>query len=91
MQCHIYRSSIKQGLYVWLKDKDGIEALPKPVQKQLGVAEFAMTIELTPTRTLGQEDPEVVLASLEEHGFHLQMPRDIEALVETIARSTTSR
>lgn len=90
MQCHIYRSSIKDGLYVWLKDKDGVDALPEPVQKQLGVAEFAMTIELTPTRSLQQEDPEVVLKNLEERGFHIQMPRDIEAIVESIARSPVS-
>jgi len=91
MQCHIYRSSIKEGLYVWLKDKDGVDALPEAVLKQLGDAEFAMSIELNAARKLGQEDAPTVLSNLEQQGFHIQMPRDIESLMESIARSTVKQ
>ena len=87
MQCYIYRSSIKEGLYVYLADEDGLEQLPEPLRKQLGVPEFSMSLDLQPDRRMGQEDARVVLANLESQGFHVQMPRDIEQLLEQIARN----
>ena len=100
MKCHVYRSSVKDGLYVYVAaggddqgtpgddgaDAPGLAALPGPVRRQLGRAELAMTIELEPGRKLGQEDVGEVLANLAERGFHVQMPRDIEPLVERAAR-----
>ncbi len=78
MQCWIYRSSVRDGLYVWLNKEDALDTLPEPVRRQLGAAELAMSIELHPGKKLGQEDPEVVMANLDAQGFHLQMPRNIE-------------
>lgn len=102
MKCHVYRSSVKEGLYVYVAASetdagatgDGSEppalaALPEPVRRQLGRAELAMTLELGPDRKLGQENVAEVLANLAERGFHVQMPRDIEPIVERIAREAT--
>lgn len=91
MQCYIYRSSIKEGLYVYLADEDGLENLPEPVLKQLGTPELAMTLDLLPDRKLGQEDVRVVLDNLTSQGFHLQMPRDIEEQLKKIAQSEQDR
>lgn len=90
MQCYIYRSSIKDGLYVYLALEDGLDALPDPVKKQLGDAEFAMALELTPTRKLGQEDTEKVIENLTNQGFHIQMPRDLETQLERLSMLPTS-
>ncbi len=68
-----------------MREPDDLDALPEPVRRQLGRAELAMTLELTPQRKLGQEDAATVLRNLEERGFHVQMPRDIEADVERAA------
>lgn len=89
MQCYIYRSSIKEGLYVYLADENGIEKLPAAVLKQLGAPEYAMSLELHPGKKLIQEDARTVLENLSTQGFHLQMPRDIEQQLETIARTAT--
>ncbi len=85
MQCYIYRSSIKEGLYVYLAEEDGLDNLPEPVLKQLGTPEFSMTLDLHPDRKLVQEDASAVLENLESRGFHVQMPRDIEHQLEAIA------
>lgn len=85
MQCYIYRSSIKEGLYVYLADENGLEELPEPVLKQLGTPVLAMTLDLLPDRKMGQEDAQVVLENLQTQGFHVQMPRDIEQQLKTIA------
>lgn len=82
MRVYIYRSSKKEGLYVYLRDQAQLETLPEPVTKQLGTAEFAMEFDLTADRKLGQEDATKVIANLESQGFHLQMPRDIEIQIE---------
>lgn len=87
MQCYIYRSSIKDGLYVYLAEEDGLEKLPAPVRKQLGVPEFAMSISLSTDTTLGQEDATTVLENMAAQGFHVQMPRDLEQQLESVARS----
>lgn len=88
MQCWIYRSSVRDGLYVWLRDEDGLEQLPDPVRRQLGQAELAMSIELTASSTLGQEDPAEVLENLSAQGFHVQMPRDIEPELLRVSRES---
>ena len=90
MQCYIYRSSIKEGLYVYLADEDGLSDLPEPVKKQLGTPEFSMTIDLHPDRNLVQEDVAVVLENLKTRGFHVQMPRDIEHQLEAIAMNANN-
>ena len=89
MQCYIYRSSIKDGLYVYLADEDGLERLPEPLRKQLGKAEFSMSLDLQPDRKMGQENAQVILDNLESRGFHVQMPRDIEQLMEQIAQNAS--
>ena len=86
MQCFVYRSSKKDGLYVYLADEDGLEKLPEPVQKQLGEPEFAMAIDLSKRTSLGHEDISEVRKNLENQGFHIQMPKDIEHLVAKAAK-----
>lgn len=76
-------------MYVYLAEEDGLEKLPAAVLKQLGTAEFAMSIELTAERKLGQENASTVLENIREQGFHVQMPRDLERQIESIARSAT--
>lgn len=81
MLCYVYRSSKKDGLYVYLADEDGLSQLPAPVLQQLGEAEMAMSIDLAKRTSLGHEDIDTVRNNLKEQGFHVQMPKNIEHLV----------
>jgi len=85
MQCFVYRSSKKEGLYVYLREKDRLDLLPPPLKAEMGVAELALTFELDTNKKLGSEDPLKVISNLEKQGFHVQMPRDVESLIETLA------
>lgn len=90
MQVHVYRSTLKRGLYVYLTDHDGLERLPPPVRRRVGRAEFALSFDLRPDRRLGSENPAEVLENLRRHGFHVQLPRDIEPeLIEIAERAST--
>ncbi|HHJ12638.1 MAG TPA: YcgL domain-containing protein [Chromatiales bacterium] len=74
MQCFVYRSSRKADTYVYLPRRDDFSDIPEELMRILGRLEFALEFELTPERKLAQEDPVQVLRSLQERGFHLQMP-----------------
>ena len=90
MKVYIYRSTRREGMYVYVDRPDAINQLPAPVIGQLGAAEFAMEIELTKDRKLGQEDSAVVIDNLEKQGFHVQMPKDIEAELQQAADQATT-
>jgi len=85
MQCFVYRSSKKEGLYVYLREKDTLALLPSPLREEMGDAEFALSFELDASRKLNSQDPQEVINNLEERGFHVQMPEDIEALLAKLA------
>ncbi|MFK7855603.1 MAG: YcgL domain-containing protein [Granulosicoccus sp.] len=91
MQCYIYRSSIKEGLYVYIAEENGLEKLPEPVLKQLGTPEFSMKLDLHDGRKLIQENTLDVIESLKTRGFHIQMPRDIEDQLQAIANNANHK
>ncbi len=85
MQCFVYRSSIKAGLYVYLLHEDGLDALPDPIRRQMGAAELALSFDFSQDRTLSSENPADVRKNLENLGYHVQMPKDIEPLLKKIS------
>lgn len=90
MICYIYRCSAKNDMYLYLKEQDDFDVLPAPVKKSLGETEFTMELEITPEKKLARENPAKVIANLEEHGFHLQLPSDksIEEIMAEIAQKS---
>lgn len=85
MQVTIYRSSVKDGLYVYVKTETTLESLPTPVLKQLGNPEKAMDLELDKDRKLSNADAEEVLDAIENQGCYVQMPKDIEAMLAQVS------
>jgi uncharacterized protein len=74
MHCYVYRSSRRADTYLYLPRRDDFTELPEGLVRALGRLEFALELDLTPGRRLAREDPAGVLANLESHGFHLQLP-----------------
>ena len=86
MHTYVYRSTKKDGLYLYLPNTIDKCELPDAVLKQMGEPELALSFMLTANRKLGQEDPATVLSNLKSQGFHIQMPHDIEGQIAAIAR-----
>jgi uncharacterized protein YcgL (UPF0745 family) len=61
-------------MYLYLAEKDAFSELPDGLMEHLGEVEFVMDLTLTPERKLARENVTTVMSSLEERGFHLQMP-----------------
>ena len=78
MQCAIYKSRKKQDTYLYLAAKDDFSRVPEPLLQLIGQPVHVLDLELSPDRKLAQEDAAEVLRNLQEHGWHLQMPRQDE-------------
>ena len=74
----IYRSSRKEEMYLYLKKKDGFDKVPEALMKLFGEPSLVMGLELSEERVLAREDSQVVINSLHEQGFFLQMPPELE-------------
>lgn len=78
LPCWIYKSLRKQEMYVYLAKEDGLDDLPEALAARFGAAEFVMELELHADRKLARADVLKVMANLRTHGFHLQMPPDLD-------------
>jgi hypothetical protein len=72
--CEIYRCSKKEGMYIYVDKKDGLEKLPDSLNKRTGKMVFAMGLMLTPDKKLARANAKDVLEAIEAQGFYLQMP-----------------
>jgi len=76
--CSVYRSSKKEGMYLYVDKRIGMERVPASLLKRFGKPEPAMTLLLHPGRTLARVDIAHVLAALNEAGYFLQMPPQLD-------------
>jgi len=74
MRCWIYKSSRKDELYLYVREKDGFDGLPPELVALIGRPELVMDLDLDPRRTLARVDVGSVMEALESQGFFLQMP-----------------
>ena len=61
-------------MYLYVEKSLGLENVPEELLAQFGELSLVMTLPLTPERKLARTDVAVVLASIQEQGFFLQMP-----------------
>ena len=74
MRCYVYKSRIRPDTYVYLAERDGFGVLPDALRQRLGALEPALEFELNAERRLARTDAATLIASLQTHGFHLQLP-----------------
>ncbi|MCL4165727.1 UNVERIFIED_CONTAM: hypothetical protein GTU68_053042 [Idotea baltica] len=74
MNCYVYRSNKKQGMYLYLIEKDDFSDVPESLMKLLGEVVFSFEFDLSKDRKLVKEESEEVLRIMKENGYFLQMP-----------------
>ncbi len=74
MPCWVYRCGKKDGMYLYLAEKDGFAAVPSALMKLVGRLELVMELQLHPRRKLARSDAGQVMGQLRAQGFYLQMP-----------------
>lgn len=78
LECAVYKSLKKDETYVFIPTTTSLSDLPDDLLKVLGQAELVMTLNLTPEKKMARGSAEVVMKSIEEQGFYLQMPEKPE-------------
>lgn len=81
IDCIIYRSRLKDGMYLYLRADMPYGELPEAMRQRMGrEPEEAIRLTLTPARKLAREDVATVMTNLRERGFHVQLPPTDEYL-----------
>jgi len=82
MIAYIYKSSKKDGLYLYIIRKDDFSDVPQALYDSMGKEPvFVMEVTLSPERKLARENVETVISSLESNGFHVQIPPPIASVI----------
>lgn len=81
MLCSIYRSTKKEGAYLYINKKDDFSQIPDALMTMFGKPVLVMTMSLD-GKTLARVNIEKVKESLNEQGFFLQLPPEPENVLE---------
>jgi hypothetical protein len=82
--CTIYRSSKREGMYLYVDKTEDLERVPADLLRQFGKPEFAMTLALDAERKLARVDAAKVLDALATEGYFLQIPPRLDELMRGI-------
>ena len=74
MLTSVYRSKIKDQMYLYIAQKDDFSKVPEALLKVFGDPEFSMQLNLKKRDKLARADINEVKQALIEDGFYLQMP-----------------
>ncbi len=85
--CEIYRCSKKEGMYIYIDKRDGLEKLPDTLKQKTGRMELAMTLMITPDKKLARAKAEDILLAIDSQGFYLQMPPSAAAEAQAASRA----
>ncbi|MFK5913521.1 MAG: YcgL domain-containing protein [Woeseiaceae bacterium] len=74
--CEVYKSTKKDQIYLYIEKGKSLDDLPSELNRVLGTPEKVMTLNLTSDKKMSRGTAAPILKSIEEQGFHLQMPID---------------
>ena len=87
--CAIYRSSRKEGMFLYVAKRDQFDAVPEALMQQFGKPQFVMFFNLAGEKPLKRAKNEDVLQAIEQQGFYLQMPPPPENLLKAFLTERT--
>jgi hypothetical protein len=90
MYCSIYKSSKKQGAYLYIEKKDDFSPVPQELMTMFGTPKMVMVVNLE-GRKLASVDIEKVEVSLKNDGYFLQLPPPPENLLEKYKQDKAKR
>jgi uncharacterized protein len=81
MLCAIYKSTKKEGAYLYVEKRDDFSKVPAALMSMFGKPVLSMMMNME-GKKLVRVDIEKVKSSLENEGFFLQLPPPPENLLE---------
>lgn len=81
--CAIYKSSKKEGMFLYVAKRDQFDAVPDALREMFGKPQFVMLFNLAGEKPLKRVKNAEVLQAIQTQGFFLQMPPPPENLLKT--------
>lgn len=78
LPCWVYRSPLKQEMYLYLAAEDAFDRVPAGLLERFGDPILVIELELSAQRKLAREDVTMVMSNLRTQGYHLQMPPQLQ-------------
>jgi len=72
--CWIYKSPLKDEMYLYLAREEDFDCVPELLMRRFGRPVPVMQLELHEQRSLARAEVRAVMAQLQEEGYYLQMP-----------------
>jgi len=82
MLVSVYRSPLKDQMYLYLAVKDDFSEVPEELLKVFGKPEFALQLNLAKRDKLARVNINDVKRGLLEQGFFLQLPPVIDKMIK---------
>ena len=74
MNCFVYRSEKKQGMFLYLSNKDDFECVPESLMKLLGETTYSFEFDLNQDKKMVKVEAKEVMKTMDKNGYFLQMP-----------------
>lgn len=74
MLASVYRSKMKDQMYLYIAKKDDFSSVPEDLMKIFGLPEFSLQLNLNKREKLARVELSEVKTALKEKGFFLQLP-----------------
>lgn len=87
--CEIYRSPRKEEMYLYVDKRQGLAEVPEALLERFGKPIPAMTLILTPEKSLARAKASDIMAAIREKGFYLQLPPAKEEYLLDLYRTPT--
>ena len=81
--CVIYKTRVKQGLYLYVREKDQFKDVPDALMTQFGRPELVMVLPFSGNKSPAKIDKATLIKTLEEQGYYLQLPPKEENFLES--------
>jgi uncharacterized protein YcgL (UPF0745 family) len=70
----VYRSPRVENMYLYVDRQEGTARVPEELLTRFGEPEEALSLALTPERSLARVQGSTVLEAIERSGYYLQLP-----------------
>lgn len=74
MLASVYRSKVKDQMYLYVSKKDDFSQVPDELLKMFGQPDFALQLNLAKRKKLARVELSDVKSALASQGYFLQMP-----------------
>jgi uncharacterized protein len=72
--CEVYKSPVKDQLYLYVAKDTGLTRVPEALLAQFGKPHLCLSLLLSPERQLARVSAARVLEQIAAQGFYLQLP-----------------